>query len=40
MEMEKRKKMKTEKQKEMEQKRLLEELNKRQFHIIGLKSNL
>lgn len=39
MEMEKRKMMKIQKQKEIEQQILLDELNKRQLHIIGKKSN-
>lgn len=38
MEMEKRKMMKIQKQKEVEQQRLLDELNKRQLYIIGKKS--
>lgn len=38
MEMEKRKMMKIQKQKEADQQRLLDELNKRQLFIIGKKS--
>lgn len=38
MEMEKRKMMKIQKQKEADQQRLLDELNKRQLYIIGKKS--
>lgn len=38
MEMEKRKMVKIQKPKEIEQKRLLDELNKRQLYIIGKKS--
>jgi len=39
MEMEKRKMTNIQKQKEINEKILLEELNKRQLHIIGKKSN-
>jgi len=39
MEMEKRKMMKIEKQKQIEQQILLDELNKRKLHVIGKKSN-
>lgn len=40
MEMEKRKMMKIQKHREVEQQRLLDEINKRQLHIIGKKSNI